>query len=189
LPDLSLQIVLGSVYAWRVFRVPLTRQFHWTISEVTLTFTISIFMLGIAAFFGGLWLNRSGPRIVALSGVFLYGLGTLLASLSANRLWWLYLSYGFIGGFGAGALVTAPIATHLIQSVGVLPTFAYPWNRLHFFRLNNGLFHAESAGGMGSGRMDSFSQTNCTTFSKGLYPRWGFEESILDQRMSAQFTA
>ena len=30
-----------------------------------------------------------------------------------------------VGGFGAGALVTAPVATHLIQSVGVLPTFAY----------------------------------------------------------------
>jgi len=30
-----------------------------------------------------------------------------------------------VGGFGAGALVTAPIATRLIESVGVLRTFAY----------------------------------------------------------------
>jgi OFA family oxalate/formate antiporter-like MFS transporter len=30
-----------------------------------------------------------------------------------------------VGGFGAGALITAPVATHLIQSVGVLKTFAY----------------------------------------------------------------
>jgi OFA family oxalate/formate antiporter-like MFS transporter len=30
-----------------------------------------------------------------------------------------------VAGFGAGALVTAPVATHLIQSVGVLRTFAY----------------------------------------------------------------
>jgi OFA family oxalate/formate antiporter-like MFS transporter len=30
-----------------------------------------------------------------------------------------------VGGFGAGALVTAPVATRLIQSVGVLRTFAY----------------------------------------------------------------
>jgi MFS transporter, OFA family, oxalate/formate antiporter len=152
-----LQVVLGSVYAWSVFRLPLTKQFHWTISQVTLTFTISIFVLGVAAFFGGLWLNRSGPRVVALTGAFLYGAGTLLASFSGDRLWWLYLSYGVIGGtglgfayivpisvlvkwfpdrrglitgiavggFGAGALVTAPVATHLIQTVGVLQTFAY----------------------------------------------------------------
>jgi OFA family oxalate/formate antiporter-like MFS transporter len=30
-----------------------------------------------------------------------------------------------VAGFGAGALVTAPVATYLIQSVGVLQTFAY----------------------------------------------------------------
>ena len=30
-----------------------------------------------------------------------------------------------VGGFGAGALITAPVATRLIQSVGVLTTFAY----------------------------------------------------------------
>ena len=151
-----LQIALGAVYAWSVFRVPLAKQFGWSISEVTLTFTISIFVLGFAAFFGGLWLNRKGPRIVALTGGTLYGLGVFLASFS-HDLWWLYLSYGVIGGiglglgyivpvavlvkwfpdrrglitgiavggFGAGALITAPVATRLIQSVGVLSTFAY----------------------------------------------------------------
>jgi OFA family oxalate/formate antiporter-like MFS transporter len=152
-----LQVALGAVYAWSVFRAPLTKQFGWSISEVTLTFTISIFVLGIAAFFGGLWLNRVGPRVVALTGGFLYGLGVFLASFSDHKLWWLYLTYGVIGGiglgfsyivpvavlvkwfpdrrglitgiavggFGAGALVTAPLATRLIQSVGVLQTFAY----------------------------------------------------------------
>jgi OFA family oxalate/formate antiporter-like MFS transporter len=95
--------------------------------------------------------------VVALTGGVLYGLGVFLASFSAHKLWWLYLSYGLIGGvglglgyivpvavlvkwfpdrrglitgiavggFGAGALITAPVATELIQSVGVLSTFAY----------------------------------------------------------------
>src|SRR5258707_767851 len=152
-----IQVTLGAVYAWSVFRVPLTKQFGWSISEVTLTFTISIFVLGVAAFFGGLWLNRVGPRIVAVTGGFLYGIGVFLASFSDHKLVWLYLTYGVIGGiglgfsyivavavlvkwfpdrrglitgiavggFGAGALVTAPVATRLIQSVGVLQTFAY----------------------------------------------------------------
>ncbi len=154
-----MQVALGAVYAWSVFRNPLTKQFGWSIAQVTWTFTISIFVLGVASFFGGLWLNRKGPRIVALTGGFLYGLGVFLASFSAHKLWWLYLSYGVIGGiglgfgyivpvavlvkwfpdrrglitgiavggFGAGALVTAPVATYLIQNphVGVLKTFAY----------------------------------------------------------------
>jgi MFS transporter, OFA family, oxalate/formate antiporter len=157
LAGILMQMALGAVYAWSVFRTPLVKAFHWSISQVTLTFTISIFVLGVTAFFGGLWLNRSGPRVVAMTAGVLYGMGVLLASFSANNLTWLYISYGLIGGtglgfgyivpvavllkwfpdkrglitgiavggFGAGALVTAPVATWLIQSVGVLKTFAY----------------------------------------------------------------
>ncbi len=152
-----MQIALGAVYAWSVFRIPLTRQFGWSVAQVTLTFTICIFMLGVAAFFGGLWLNKRGPRIVAVTAGILYGLGVFLAGWSSIGLSWLYLTYGLIGGigiglgyivpvavlvkwfpdrrglitgiavggFGAGALVTAPVATSLIQSVGVLATFKY----------------------------------------------------------------
>jgi OFA family oxalate/formate antiporter-like MFS transporter len=152
-----MQVALGAVYAWSVFRIPLSTRFHWSIAQVTLTFTIAISVLSVACFFGGLWLNKKGPRIVALTGGFLYGLGVFLASFSADKVWWLYLSYGVIGGiglgfgyivpvavlvkwfpdrrglitgiavggFGAGALVTAPLATRLIQRVGVLQTFAY----------------------------------------------------------------
>src|SRR4051795_5214034 len=151
-----LQIALGAVYAWSVFRVPLAKQFGWSISEVTLTFTISIFVLGVNAFFGGLWLNRKGPRVVALTGGALYGLGVFLASFT-HKLSWLYFTYGVIGGiglglsyivpvavlvkwfperrglitgiavggFGAGALITAPVATWLIAQVGVLNTFGF----------------------------------------------------------------
>src|SRR5204863_460848 len=84
------QIALGAVYAWSVFRVPLTKQFGWSISEVTLTFTISIFVLGFAAFFGGLWLNRKGPRIVALTGGAFYGVGVFLASFTHSLAWLLW---------------------------------------------------------------------------------------------------
>lgn len=151
-----MQIALGAVYAWSVFRIPLTKAFGWTISQVTLTFTIAILMLGFAAFAGGLWMRRSGPRTVALAAGVFYGLGVFLASFSGGHLYWLYFSYGVLGGiglglgyivpvatlvkwfpdrrgmitgiavagFGAGALITAPVATRLIASVGVLKTFA-----------------------------------------------------------------
>src|SRR5260370_42096794 len=61
-----LQIALGAVYAWSVFRIPLSKQFGWSISEVTFTFTISIFVLVFAAFFFVLWMTRKGPRILSL---------------------------------------------------------------------------------------------------------------------------
>jgi OFA family oxalate/formate antiporter-like MFS transporter len=152
-----LQIALGAVSAWSVFTVPLSAQFGWSISEVTLTFTICIFVLGFASFFGGLWLSRGGPRVVAATGGLLYGAGLFLASFSNRGLWLLYFSHGVIvgiglgfcnivpiavlakwfpdrrglmtgiavGGFGVGGVITAPVATHLVQTVGVLRTFAY----------------------------------------------------------------
>ncbi len=182
-----LQMALGAVYAWSVFRVPLAKQFGWTISQVTLTFTIAIMVLGFASFFGGLWLKQVGPRVVALTGGALYGCGVFLASFSNHGLWWLYLTYGVIGGiglgfayivpvavmvkwfpdkrglmtgiavggFGAGALVTAPIATRLIQSVGVLQTFAYLGVAFLIVSVACGFLHAESAGGLEAGGVDA----------------------------------
>jgi MFS transporter, OFA family, oxalate/formate antiporter len=151
-----MQIALGAVYAWSVFRTPLITAFGWTIPQVTLAFTIAIFVLGFAAFGGGIWMRRAGPRRVAVTAGLLYGLGVFLASFTRGRLWWLYGSYGVIGGvglgfgyivpvatlvkwfpdkrglitglavagFGAGALLTAPVATLLVARVGVLQTFA-----------------------------------------------------------------
>lgn len=151
-----MQIALGAVYAWSVFRIPLTQAYGWTISEVTLAFTIAILVLGFAAFAGGQWMRRSGPRKVAIAAGVFYGSGVFLTSFAGNRLWWLYGSYGLLGGiglglgyivpvatlvkwfpdkrgmitgiavagFGAGALITAPLATWLIAQVGAMQTFA-----------------------------------------------------------------
>lgn len=152
-----LQVALGAVYAWSVFRIPLSKEFGWSVTQVTIAFTISVSVDSMACFVGGLWLRRMGPRTVALTGGFLYGLGVFLASFSRLGLGWLYLTYGLlagtgiglafivpiavlvkwfpdrrglisgiaVAGFGGGALVTAPIATRLILTVGVLHTFAY----------------------------------------------------------------
>ena len=149
-----MQIALGAVYAWSVFRIPLNQAYGWTVSEVTVAFELAILVLGFAAFAGGLWMRRVGPRPVAILAAVLYGLGTVLAGTSRS-LPMLYLTYGVIAGmglglgyivpiatlvrwfpdkrgmitgiavagFGAGALITAPIAERLIASVGVSNTF------------------------------------------------------------------
>jgi OFA family oxalate/formate antiporter-like MFS transporter len=70
-----LQIAFGAVYVWSVFRLPLAKQFGWSISEITLTFATSVFELGITASLCDLWLYRKGYRVVALTGGVLCGRG------------------------------------------------------------------------------------------------------------------
>jgi OFA family oxalate/formate antiporter-like MFS transporter len=106
-----MQVALGAVYAWSVFRIPLTKAFGWTISQVTLAFTIAILMLGFAAFAGELWMKKSGPRVVAIAAGILYGAGVFLASFSGGHLYWLYFSYGVLGGIGLGLGYIVPVAT------------------------------------------------------------------------------
>src|SRR5712692_6946737 len=81
-----MQVALGAVYAWSVFRIPLTKNYGWTVAQVTLVFELAIFMLGLASFAGGLWMKRSGPRRVADIGGLCYGLGLVLAGWVGNHL-------------------------------------------------------------------------------------------------------
>jgi OFA family oxalate/formate antiporter-like MFS transporter len=150
-----MQVALGAVYAWSVFRIPLSKAHGWTVSQVTLTFELAILMLGFASFAGGLWMKRVGPRTVAVTAGVCYGLGEMLAGHVGDNLVLLYLSYGVLGGiglglgyivplatlikwypdkrgmisgiavagFGAGALITAPLAERLIAQFGVSQTF------------------------------------------------------------------
>lgn len=111
LAGVVMQIALGAIYAWSVFRIPLTKAFGWTISQVTFAFTLAILMVGFAAFAAGLWMRRSGPRRVALTAGILYGAGVFLASFSAHHLYWLYFSYGLLAGTGLGLGYIVPVAT------------------------------------------------------------------------------
>src|ERR687889_2848753 len=106
-----MQVALGAVYAWSVFRVPLSDAYGTGVSAVNTTFSIAILALGFAAFFGGVWMNKSGPRVVALSAGVLYGAGIFLASFAQPSLWILYLTYGLMAGIGIGLGYIVPVAT------------------------------------------------------------------------------
>ena len=81
-----MQVALGAVYAWSVFRIPLTKTYGWTIPEVSLAFEIAILVVGFASFIGGVWMRRAGPRPVAFTAALLYGCRVALAGPSAGNL-------------------------------------------------------------------------------------------------------
>ena len=105
-------ICLGTVYSWSLFTNPLIASFGWSTQDTTLAFELAIFFLGIGAVFGGRWQDRVGPRTVTIVGVVLWGLGCLLAGLetAAFGKWWLYITFGVIGGFGNGMAYVTPVA-------------------------------------------------------------------------------
>lgn len=107
----AMQVALGAVYAWSVFRVPLTEHYGSSVSAVNATFSIAILALGLAAFFGGLWMRAAGPRVVAIAAGILYGGGVFLASLSSGSVFVLWLTYGLMAGIGMGMGYIVPVAT------------------------------------------------------------------------------
>ena len=112
LAGVVVMLCLGTVYSWSIFTNIFVAGFNWSTQQTTLAFELAIFFLGIGAVVGGRWQDRVGPRTVTIVGVVLWGAGVLLAGLgtfSAGQ-WWLYATYGVIGGFGNGMAYVTPVA-------------------------------------------------------------------------------
>jgi len=108
-----MQLCLGTVYAWSVFKKPLMASHGWSETATQLTFMICIGMIGLSAAFGGILVDKKGPRFVATIGGLLFGVGTLLAGLAdqTGNIWLLYLGFGLVAGLGNGFGYVTPIAT------------------------------------------------------------------------------
>ncbi len=111
---LLLQFSIGAVYAWSVFAQALQASpaFHLSKVEAALPFEVTIGMIFIGTYIGGRIQDRRGPRLVALAGGVIYGVGVILASFAHthSQLPLLIATYGVIGGFGLGLAYIVPIA-------------------------------------------------------------------------------
>ncbi|MEO0097952.1 MAG: OFA family MFS transporter [candidate division WOR-3 bacterium] len=150
-----IQLCLGAIYAWSVFRKPLQgAPLNLTPTQATLPFAFVLIFFALATIIGGRWQDKKGPRVVAITGGILLGLGLILSGLTKSFLG-ILLSYGIlsgigigfayvcpisvgvkwfpdmrglitgisVAGFGAGALIVAPIARSLIDTINVFNTF------------------------------------------------------------------
>ena len=109
-----IMLCLGSVYSWSVFVNPLTNHFTGmgqtvSASEVLLPFSIFLAVFAIAMVFSGKYIEKIGPRKMAMAGGVICGLGWLLASM-AGSVQMLYPTYGVIGGLGVGIAYGCPVA-------------------------------------------------------------------------------
>lgn len=106
----ALQLCLGSVYAWSVFRTPLERGYGWSYEETAAPFRFFLFAYAFGTWIGGSLLDRWGPRAVARTGGLLLLAGLASASIQRTPIG-LSVCYGLVGGLGAGIAYPAPVAT------------------------------------------------------------------------------
>lgn len=108
-----IQLCLGTVYAWSVFKKPLMNTHHWGETQTQLTFILLMGIIGCAAAFGGTLVDKKGPRFVATIGGILFGLGTIIAGIGdqIGNIYVLYLGFGVIAALGNGFGYVTPIAT------------------------------------------------------------------------------
>lgn len=108
---IAIQLCLGTVYIWGVFQPAVVELFQWPQATVALTFSIVLGSFVFGSTIGGMIQDKFSPKPVIVGGGIVLGIGVFLASLATvDRPWWLWLTYGLIGGFGMGTTYTTIIA-------------------------------------------------------------------------------
>jgi len=108
---LVMQLCLGVLYSWAVFRGPLAQAYGWPKTDTIAPYRYSLLFFTFAMIAGGYWQDRKGPRVVGTAGGLMLTLGCLLAAWMGNTPWGLVASYGVVGGLGMGLAYVTPIAT------------------------------------------------------------------------------
>lgn len=110
-------LFLGLIYAWSIFRTPLGEIFpDWSISQMSLTFTISMIFFCLGGFAGGLMSKKFSVRIrFLISAVMLFigffAVSTVSTDNPSGSLTMLYIFYGVFGGGGVGVAYNTVIGT------------------------------------------------------------------------------
>lgn len=107
----------GLIYAWSLFRTPFSEIYTgWTVSQLSMTFTISISCFCLGGFVGGQLskkLNVKMRFLITAVCLFIgfFGVSTLNPADATGSLTKLYIFYGVFGGGGVGIGYNAVIST------------------------------------------------------------------------------
>ncbi|HEX6536884.1 MAG TPA: OFA family MFS transporter [Gemmatimonadaceae bacterium] len=118
---LAIHLSIGQVYAFSVFKIPLSRLIggstsapgDWSLATLAWIFSTAIVFLGLSAAAFGAWLERVGPRRAMFTAALCFGGGFWVASAGVvlHQFWLLILGYGVLGGIGLGIGYISPVST------------------------------------------------------------------------------
>jgi len=75
-----INICLGSVYAYSVFRGPVAKLLNMSATEAGLPFMVFLALFATMVFFGGLLLAKLGPKMLGWLGGIVVGVGNIYAN-------------------------------------------------------------------------------------------------------------
>ncbi len=104
-----INMCLGAVYAYSVFKKPLEELFKISATQGNLPFMIFIAVFAIFTFFAGRFIDKFGPRKVMMLGGVVVGIGWILTYFASN-IGMVILTYGIIGGAGVGLVYGGPVS-------------------------------------------------------------------------------
>jgi OFA family oxalate/formate antiporter-like MFS transporter len=104
----SMNLALGTLYAWSVFVAPLEKEFKWKRAETSMVFTIAVVVFALTFIVAGRLQDKLGPFKISLIGAVLVSLGFFLCSY-ADSLTKFFVFFGVLGGLGNGFGYATPI--------------------------------------------------------------------------------
>ncbi len=105
---MSMNLALGTLYAWSIFVAPLEKEFGWKRAQTSTVFGIAVVVFALSFILAGRLQDKFGPFRISLIGGILVSLGFFLCSYT-HSLNWLYVCFGVIGGLGNGFGYATPI--------------------------------------------------------------------------------
>jgi len=105
---MSMNLALGTLYAWSIFVAPLEKEFGWKRAQTSTVFGIAVVVFALTFIVAGRLQDKYGPFNISLIGGILVSLGFFLCSYT-HSLNWLYVCFGVIGGLGNGFGYSTPI--------------------------------------------------------------------------------
>jgi OFA family oxalate/formate antiporter-like MFS transporter len=147
----SMNLALGTLYAWSVFVAPLEARFGWKRADTSMVFTIAVVALAITFAIGGRIQDKFGPLPCSLVGGTLVSVGFYLCSFTTSlnylyvcfAIWGLGNGFGYstpipvmakwfpdkrglavglaVGGYGAGSAIFGPLA-----QLKLIPAYGLP---------------------------------------------------------------
>jgi len=105
---LSMNLALGSLYAWSVFVAPLEKQFGWKRADTSAVFGWAVIVFALSFILAGRLQDKFGPFWVSVTGGLLVSVGFFLSAYTAS-LPYLIFSFGVLGGIGNGFGYATPI--------------------------------------------------------------------------------